>query len=60
MKKEINIRTENVDYKNPQQAKYLVDILNTYAVDPMGGGQDLLPEVRQNLASELTIRRTIL
>lgn len=45
-----------VDYHNPQQASDLVELLNHYALDPMGGGAALPDAIKQNLASELAKR----
>jgi GNAT superfamily N-acetyltransferase len=41
------------DYLNPQQADDIVFLLNSYAVDPMGGGVALAPYVRENLVANL-------
>jgi len=41
------------DYSNPQHADDLVTMLNNYANDPMGGGEPLPENARQNLATEL-------
>ena len=41
------------DYTDPQQASDLVFLLNSYALDPMGGGQALSAAVQQNLAASL-------
>lgn len=41
------------DYTNPQHAKDLVTMLDNYANDPMGGGEPLPENAKQNLAAEL-------
>jgi GNAT superfamily N-acetyltransferase len=41
------------DYQNPQQAADISLLLNSYAQDPMGGGQALPSFVQKNLALEL-------
>mgnify|MGYP006137593845 FL=1 len=41
------------DYQNPQQAADISLLLNSYAQDPMGGGQALPGFVQKNLALEL-------
>lgn len=41
------------DYRDPRQAEDLVYLLNAYALDPMGGGRELAPHVRQNLVATL-------
>jgi hypothetical protein len=43
----------NVDFNKPQHAKDLVDMLNMYALDPMGGGETLSDYAQANLISEL-------
>lgn len=45
-----------VDYSNPRQTAHLVDLLNRYALDPMGGGRALESDVQQCLARELAKR----
>lgn len=42
-----------VEYTNPQHAKDITHLLNTYAQDPMGGGNALSDEVKNNLAKTL-------
>jgi GNAT superfamily N-acetyltransferase len=44
------------DYHNEQHARDLGELLNSYAMDPMGGGEALADEVRRNLAAELARR----
>lgn len=41
------------DYKNPQQAREIVTLLDAYAADPMGGGKPLDTSVKTNLVQEL-------
>jgi GNAT superfamily N-acetyltransferase len=41
------------DYQNPQHAADISFLLNSYAQDPMGGGQALPQYVQDNLAAEL-------
>jgi|TARA_B110000902_G_scaffold47832_1_gene54381 GNAT superfamily N-acetyltransferase len=41
------------DYQNPQHATDISFLLNSYAQDPMGGGQALPQYVQDNLAAEL-------
>ncbi len=45
---------ELVDYQNPQQADELLSLLSSYATDVMGGGEDLLPHVKENLILALS------
>jgi len=41
------------DYKNAEHAKVLVELLDTYANDPMGGGEPLPEQVKSTLVSRL-------
>ena len=45
-----------VDYQNSQQGSDLVFLLDSYARDPMGGGEPLSQFVKDNLLSELSKR----
>lgn len=47
------ISVETVDYQNPRQAQALIDLLDHYARDPMGGGEPLAAETRKNLTEAL-------
>lgn len=49
----------DVDINNPQHAKDLVNMLNMYALDPMGGGEALSDYAQANLISELKKRTTV-
>lgn len=46
-------RIRRVDYRDPRQAAALLQLLNEYARDPMGGGQPLAPEVLRELPARL-------
>ncbi len=50
------IRICLVDYANPHHAKALVEVLDAYAKDPMGGGEGLSAYARANLISSLAAR----
>jgi ribosomal protein S18 acetylase RimI-like enzyme len=41
------------DYRDPADAALLVELLDAYARDPMGGGQGLTPDVRERLVPAL-------
>lgn len=41
------------DYQDPEQQKFIGDLMNEYACDPMGGGEALPLSVQQNLAIEM-------
>jgi ribosomal protein S18 acetylase RimI-like enzyme len=43
-----------VDYADAQHAQWLVNIHSEYARDPMGGGEDLSKEVKENLVTQLS------
>lgn len=45
-----------VDYSDPQQGSDLVMLLDSYARDPMGGGEPLSQFVKDNLVAELSKR----
>lgn len=45
-----------VDYSNPKHGDDLVLLLDSYACDPMGGGEPLNQFVKENLVSELSQR----
>lgn len=51
-----NIQVLDVDYADARQAQELVELLNSYAVDPAGGGKGLSEFARQNLPSALAAR----
>jgi GNAT superfamily N-acetyltransferase len=44
------------DYRNPVHARALVDLLDSYARDPAGGGTPLAPEVLAGLPEALAAR----
>ena len=41
------------DYKNPWHAQMIVELLNAYAADPMGGNIPLTEEVKEHLVPKL-------
>jgi len=51
-----NIQCIIVDYQNPQHARDLVFLLNSYALDPMGGGEALPQTVQEGLPLALAQR----
>ena len=50
------INIVRVDYHNPHQGSDLVLLLDSYARDPMGGGEPLNQFVKDNLVAELSKR----
>jgi ribosomal protein S18 acetylase RimI-like enzyme len=53
------IRIFNANLDNPEHASAVVMLLNEYACDLMGGGQELSDFCKANLAAELRKRNTI-
>ena len=49
----MDINVFQADYSNRRQAKEIVDLLNIYALDPMGGGEALRDNVKTSLVSAL-------
>lgn len=49
----MKIEVVRADYADTQHAADLVFLLNSYACDPMGGGEALSPHVQQNLVATL-------
>ena len=49
----MNIECQIIDYQNPTQADDLVNLLQAYALDPMGGGKPLDDYVVTNLPKEM-------
>jgi len=52
----MSIEITRVDYLNKKHAEDLTFLLQNYALDPMGGGSALAPEVSNKLALELSKR----
>ncbi len=52
----MGIEVIRADYGDERQARDIAGLLNSYALDPMGGGEPLPEHVRQNLARELSRR----
>jgi ribosomal protein S18 acetylase RimI-like enzyme len=50
------VTVRRVDYNHAADARDLVELLNGYAMDPMGGGEALSPEVLRKLVPELAKR----
>lgn len=46
----------DVDYAQPRHAAALLELLDLYARDPMGGGQPLTPQVRAGLVAAMAAR----
>ena len=47
------------DLADPSHAEAMVELLNIYALDPMGGGKELPANVRKNLAFTLRARADV-
>lgn len=52
----MTIEIIQIDYNNPQHAKHMIELLDCYATDPMGGGVALSDFTAQNLVPELAKR----
>jgi GNAT superfamily N-acetyltransferase len=52
----MKISIQQANYHNPVDAKAVVELLDAYACDPMGGGHPLLDSVKDNLIAELSKR----
>lgn len=55
----MTIELIRADYNNEQHAKDLIMLLNAYALDPMGGGEPLTADVKQNLVETLDKRSDV-
>ncbi|WP_321490608.1 GNAT family N-acetyltransferase [uncultured Hyphomonas sp.] len=52
----MSITIRQADYSDPADARAMVDMLDQYAQDPMGGGKPLHAHTREHLAAELATR----
>ncbi len=52
----MTIEIVQIDYHNPQHAHHMIELLDCYATDPMGGGVALSDYTAQNLVPELAKR----
>lgn len=52
------IEIVEADLSLPAHAEVMVQLLNEYALDPMGGGEGLSDYVKTNLSAELAKRTT--
>jgi len=50
------IKVIRANLSNPTHSNALVTLLNAYALDPMGGGEELSDFTKENLASEIQKR----
>jgi len=51
----MTLEITEVDYHDTTQAQQLVELLNHYALDPMGGGQPLTDYCQEHLADKLSV-----
>lgn len=49
----MQITTKIANYNDPSDAQQLIFLLNSYAQDPMGGGEALKPDVKAQLVAAL-------
>ncbi len=52
----MKIEILNADYLNETHAQEIAFLMNSYAADPMGGGNPLAEKVKNNIAKELSKR----
>jgi ribosomal protein S18 acetylase RimI-like enzyme len=52
----MSIKIVQADYNNPQHGRHIIELLDCYANDPMGGNKALPDFVAQNLVYELSNR----
>ena len=52
----MSVEVIKVEYNNPQHAKHMIELLDCYATDPMGGGVALSDFTAQNLVPALSQR----
>ena len=50
----MSIKIIEADYSNAKHAQHIIELLDAYACDPMGGGQPLASGVKDNLIGELS------
>ena len=50
----MDINVIKVNYADSVQAGHLVELLSYYALDPMGGGEDLSDFTKENLIARLS------
>lgn len=51
-----SLRIVDADYANPSHAEAIVEVLDSYARDAMGGGVPLRPDVKSRLVAEMAAR----
>lgn len=52
----MSITIKRADYNDPAYAQDIIEMLNIYALDPMGGGQELTDHIKEHLVPELVKR----
>ncbi len=52
----MKIEILDADYLNETHAQEIAHLMNSYATDPMGGGNPLAEEIKNNIAKELSKR----
>lgn len=56
----MDLRVREADFSDPRDANGIVTVLNSYAVDPIGGGRTLTSDVRDRLVPSLRDHPTTL
>jgi ribosomal protein S18 acetylase RimI-like enzyme len=54
------LQIRQADFADPRDANGIVTILNSYAIEPVGGGRPLSPEVRERVVPALRVHPTAL
>ena len=56
----MDVRVAEADFSNPRDAQGILDVLDSYAADPVGGGRALADDVRSRLVPMLRDHPTAL
>ncbi|MCB1604628.1 MAG: GNAT family N-acetyltransferase [Gammaproteobacteria bacterium] len=56
----MSIKIVQANYNDPQHSTHIIELLDCYATDPMGGNEALADYVAQNLVYELSQRKNAL
>jgi ribosomal protein S18 acetylase RimI-like enzyme len=60
LKVEMQVEVVEAEFETPAHRAGILDVLNSYAVDPVGGGAPLSPDVRERLVPALRDHPTAL
>lgn len=51
------MKINQVDFNNPAQAADFVSLMSHYALDPMGGGEDICEQIKADLPAAMAARK---